>query len=228
MAHDAAQGDGVDAALEGAAEGEVHVLAAVAVSGIETTDTREKMPVNEQAGAGDGRGAPPRKGRGQVGSEGEDAVVLGLALEVDDDAGVVDGAGGEGALHVADHAGARAEATGEDEHRLKPAREQREVVVEEGEIFAAREGGAGVIGGSVAPIFRLEDNANLGGSGGEGGEPVASAVGATVVHEDDLVVEGGGRGGLERPPHGLRERQAIVEGDDTGEFHGVGRAMGAG
>lgn len=88
--------------------------------------------------------------------------MLGLALEVDRDAGVVEGAGGGVELEIADEAGAVAVGAVGGEHGLKPAWSENQVVVEQGEKLTAGDGGAGVIGGGVAEIFALEDDADRG------------------------------------------------------------------
>lgn len=148
--------------------------------------------------------------------------MLGFALEVDGDAGVIEGAGFGVELEVADETGAEAVSAVGGEHRLQPLGREDEIVVEQGEKLAAGERGAGVVGGGIAEIFRLQDDAD-GGVGGEGGEPRAGAVGAAVVDEDDLVGEAGRERRAERGEHRPREGEAVEERNEKRNRHGARR-----
>ena len=151
--------------------------------------------------------------------------MLGLALEVDRDAGVIEGAGGGVELEIADEAGAVAVGAVGGEHGLKPAWSENQVVVEQGEKLTAGDGGTGVVGGGVTEVFALEDDADR-GIGREGGEPRTGAVGAAVVDENDLVGESGGERRAKRGQHRLREGEAVVERDEKRDRH-VAKSCGA-
>lgn len=161
MKNDAAEGDGVDAAGGAGAEAEVDVFAAVVKAFVEAAEVVPERTGNERAGAGDGGDAAGAEKEAEP-ARREPGAVLGFGFEVDDDAGVVDGAGGHGALDVADHAGARAEPAVEREHGLEPAAGEDEVAVEEDEEFPAGEGRAAVVGAGVAQIAVVEDHADFG------------------------------------------------------------------
>lgn len=217
--HDAAEGDDVDVTGSGGAEAEVDVFAAVNECGVEAAQFLPKGTANEDARAGDRHGASVKEGeRREARGERQGAEVFGFALGVDGDAGVIEGAGGGVELEVADETGAWAVGAVGGEHRLKPVGREDEIVVEQGEKLAAGERGSGVIGGGVAEIFRLQDDAD-GGVGGEGGEPGAGAVGAAVVDENDLVGEAGGKRRAERGEHRLREGEAVVEWNEERDRH---------
>lgn len=184
---DATEGDEIDAAGIGGAEAEIDVFAAVDVGGVEAAEFFPKIATHGDAGAGHRHDAAVREGkRRKTRGERRGAAVLGLALEVDKNAGVIEGAAGGVNLEIADKPGARAVGAVGGEERLKPAGGEDEIVVEEDEELAAGDGGAGIVGGGVAEVLLVEHDADD-GIGGEGFEPGTGAVGAAVVDEDDLV-----------------------------------------
>ena len=146
-------------------------------------------------------------------------------MEVDRDAGVVEGAGGGVELEIADEAGAVAIGAVGGEHGLKPAWSEDEIVVEQGEKLTAGNGGTGVVGGGVAEVFALEDDTDR-GIGREGGEPRTGAIGAAVVDENDLVGESGGERRAQRGEHRLRKGEAVIERDEKRDRHGARRCDG--
>lgn len=111
------------------------------------------------------------------------------------------------------------------EHGLEPARSEDEIVVEENDEFSSGDGGSVVVGGGVAEITIMQNEADL-RIGAKRFKPGAGAVTAAVVDEDDFVSQVGRKAGAERSQHRLREWQAIVEGDDEADLHGVKRTLG--
>jgi hypothetical protein len=221
VAHEAAESDEVDVAAVGGAEAEIDVFAAVDERGVEAAEFFPECATDDDTGAGHRWNTAVTEGKGREAmGEAEGAGVLGLAFEVDEYAGVIEGAGGGVDLEIADQSGAFAVSAVGGEHGLEPAGREDQVVVEEGEKFAAGDGGAGIVGAGVTEVALVEDDAN-GGIASERVEPSAGAVGATVVNEDDLVREAGREGGVERGEHRLGEGEAIVEGDDERDRRGL-------
>lgn len=213
---DAAEGDGVDEAGGGGFEAEVEVFAAVDEAFVEAAEAEPQIVGDEEAGAGDG---------GDFFQTAEEwrgcAVLFGFAAFGDEEAGVVNLAGADGALDVTDDACVWAERGVDGEHGLEPARGEDEIVVEENEEVAGGKGGGAVVGGGVAEVAIVEEYADVWmcGAGGKCTEPIAGAVGTGVVDKDDLVVETGRERRLKRGKHGLREGQAVVERDEEGDAH---------
>ena len=106
-------------------------------------------------------------------------------------------------LHVADQSGAVAEATVDGEHGFQPARGEDQVVVEQGHHVLGGRGDAAVVRPGVAEIALVEQHA---APTAERREPVASAVGAAVVDEDDLVIETNRERCLQAGQHRLGQR----------------------
>ena len=85
-----------------------------------------------------------------------------LALEIECNPGVIHGTGGDGPLNIADQPGAGAEPPVRGEHGLEPAGREHEVVVEQGEDFAARHSGAAVVGRGVTEVALVEHDLKRG------------------------------------------------------------------
>lgn len=215
VADDAAEGDGVGAAEGAGAKTEVDVFAAVEVALVEAAELLPEGALDEDACAGEG--GDGTDGGAEAGKErGQGAVMDGLALLVNNDAGVVDDAGASVELDVADEAGAVGQRTMGTEHGLQPMGQEDQVVIEESEKFAAGECAGAVVGTGVAEIAFIEDDTE---GRGERREPGARIVGAAVVDENDFVREGGGEGGLQACHTGAGEREVVEEGDNEADLH---------
>lgn len=148
----------------------------------------------------------------------------GFALGIDDDAGVIDFAGAGVELDIADEPGTVGERTVGGEQGLEPAGKEDEVVVEEGQELTLSEGGSTIVGAGVAEIAVVEDDAER---SGERGEPLAGAIGATIVDENNLVAQGGGQGGAQGFNAGASKREVVVKGNDEADLH-AGESVGGG
>ena len=187
-------------------EGEIDVFAAVDKGFVESADGQKVFTPHEAAGGGDGEDfAQAADGFGQ-GTE-----VFDFPLSRDTDAGVVKRAVIGAILDVADQTGAPAETGVGGEHRLKPARGEHEVVVEQRQELAAGDGRAAIIGGGETEVALVEHDAKR--RVAQGRQPVTRAVGTAVVDQNDFVGETGRKRGLQARHHRLRERQAVVEGN---------------
>ena len=215
VADDAGERDGVGAAEGAGAEAEINVFAAVDVAFVEAAEVLPQGAFDEDAGASKG-GDGADGGKETREARGERAVVDGFALLINDDAGVVDRARAGVDLKVADEAGAVGERAVGAEHGFEPAREEDEVVIEEGEKVAASEGEGAVVGGGVAEITVVQDDAE---GWGQRGEPSARLVGTTVIDENDFVREAGGERGLQARNTGAGERKVVEERDDEADLH---------
>ena len=188
VAHAAAERHEVAVARGGSPEAEIDVFAAVDVRRVKPAEFFPECAPQHDARAGDGNDAAvTRLEEWPTRAAWQKTDVLRFAFEVNADAGVIDEARGGVDLDVAYETRARAVSAVRGEHRLKPLGCEDQVVVEQGQKFAPREGGAGVIGGGEAGVFLVQDDADD-GIGGEGGEPRAGAIGAAVVDENDLVL----------------------------------------
>ncbi len=218
VADDAGERDGVGAAEGAGSETEVDVFTAVDVALVEAAELLPQCAFDQHAGTGEG-GDGADGGKETREARGERAVVDGFALLIDDDAGVVDGARAGVELKVADEAGAVGERAVGAEHGFEPAREENEIVVEEGEHVAAGVGDGAVVGGGVTEIAIVEDDAKR---WAEGAEPSARSVGAAVVDENDFVRETGGERGLQARNTGAGEREVVEEGyNEAGQHAGT-------
>lgn len=215
VADDATKGDGVGAAEGAGPETEVDVFTAVDVALVEAAELLPQRAFDEHAGPGEG-GDGADGGKETRATRGEGAVVDGFALLIDDDAGVVDSTGAGVELNVADEAGAVGERAVGAEHGFEPAREENEIVIEEGEHVAAGVGDGAVVGGGVTEIAIVEDDAER---RAEGAEPSARSVGAAVVDENDFVREAGGERGLQARNTGAGEREVVEEGYNEAGLH---------
>ena len=215
VADDAGERDGVGAAEGAGAEAEINVFAAVDVAFVEAAEVLPQGAFDEDAGASKG-GDGADGGKETREARGERAVVDGFALLINDDAGVVDRARAGVDLKVADEAGAVGERAVGAEHGFEPAREENEIVIEEGEHVAAGVGDGAVVGGGVTEIAVVEDDAER---RAEGAEPSARGVGATVVDENDFVREAGGERGLQARNTGAGEREVVEEGYNEAGLH---------
>jgi hypothetical protein len=194
------------------AQAEINVLTAVDEGRVEAAELAPRTGFDQQAGTGDGgydfNFSSKRRKR---------AVMHWLAFGIHNDAGVIDYAGGDGALHVADNAGGgMSRECGE--HRVQPPRREDQVVVEEDEKVAGGGFGGTIVTRRVAEVAVVEEYAEtvlifL------RAQPVARAVSAAVVDEDDLVVEVCGKGGLQGGEHRLREGEAVVERNEKRDAH---------
>ena len=102
------------------------------------------------------------------------------------------------------------------EHALQPARAENEVVVEQREVATVREGDSAVVGGSVAEIALVKDHAER---RREGRKPVAGAVGAAVVNEDNFVSEPGGQSWAQTLDARAREREIVEKRYNKRDLH---------
>ena len=215
VADDAGERDGVGAVEGAGPETEVDVFTAVDVALVEAAELLPQRAFDEHAGPGEG-GDGADGGKETRATRWEGAVVNGFALLIDDDAGVVDGTRAGVELNVADEAGAVGERAVGAEHGFEPAREENEIVIEEGEHVAAGVGDGAVVGGGVTEIAIVEDDAER---RAEGGQPGTGVVGAAVVDENDFVREAGGERGLQARNTGAGEREVVEEGYNEAGLH---------
>ena len=111
-----------------------------------------------------------------------------FALSIDDDAGMIDGSGAGIELDIADETGAFPQGAARPKHRLEPAGKEDQIVVEQDEIRAAGQSGRAIVGAGVAEVALVENDAKR---RGQGGKPLARAIGAAVVNEYNLMPETG-------------------------------------
>ena len=110
------------------------------------------------------------------------------------------------------------------EHRLEPVRGEHEIVVQQDEIFSPGNACALVVRASVSEISFVQNGSKW---SPECLQPRSRAVGAAVVDQNDFIFQIRWNGGLKAGDHGLRERQAVVEGDDERDLHGGALPAGA-
>lgn len=157
--------------------------------------------------------------------------MLGFAFRIDEHAGVIDGAGAGIALDIADHACAVAKVGVRSEHRFEPTWREHEIVVQQAKKAAAGDSCTAIVGGGVAEISLVENDADVGSlalaAPAKVFKPGAGAVGATVVDQNYFVGEISRERGLQASDAGLGEREAVVERNDEADLHGGATMAGS-
>ena len=186
----------------GHAEAEVYVFATVDVGFVEAFELEKEIPAAGAAGGGDGA---PFADLAFVGAMKEAlAVVSGVALRGEDDAGVVEAAVADEFLRVADHADLFPAFVEDGEHGAEPVALDEDVVVEEAKVFTSGFAGGEVVVDGVAFAFVVEKGPVGRSKGAKEGWGV---VGAAIVHEDDFV----GEPARECPFHGFETASSMGE-----------------
>ena len=151
VAYDTVQTDDGALAARPQFQGEIDVFAAIFKGDIKASRNEKIGPAHEAAGGRDRENSPRA-----AGARRQAADVIDLAVAVNGDAGMLDGAVRHPALHVAHETNPGTVERGQ--HWGKPSRRKYQVVVEQREHITARFLGTVVAGGGKAKILLVMEN----------------------------------------------------------------------